>query len=81
MENKDNQTQYSVSGKTARCISLLKEVVSVQEKALMYFASEHIENSKEAEFFAESMGNAIKAFGDILGNKVYQNVVEGCEAI
>lgn len=81
MENKDNSVQYSVSDKTVRCIALLKEVIAIQEKALTYFASEDIEDSKEAETFAKSMGNAVKAFGGILGSKVYQNVIDGCEAI
>lgn len=81
MENKDNSVRYSVSDKTVRCINLLKEVIAIQEKALTYFASEGIEDSKEAEAFAENMGNAVKAFGSILGGKVYQNVIDGSEAI
>lgn len=81
MDNKDNSVQYSVSDKTVRCIALLKEIIAVQEKALTYFASEGIEDSKEAETFAESMGNVVKALGGILGSKVYQNVIDGCEAI
>lgn len=81
MENKDNSVQYPVSDKTVRCIALLKEIVAVQEKALTFMAGEGIEDSKEGEQFAESMGNAVKAFGGILGSKVYQNVIDGCEAI
>lgn len=81
MENRDNSVQYSVSDKTVRCITLLKEVIAIQEKALTYFASEGIEDSKEAETFAESMGNAVIAFSGILGGKVYENVINGCEAI
>lgn len=81
MENKDNSIQYSVNDKTVRYIDLLKEVVAIQEKTLAYFVSEGIEDSKEAEIFAESIGNAVKTFDGILGGKVYQNVINGCEAI
>ena len=81
MENKDNSVQYSVSDKTVQCIALLKEVVAIQEKALTYFASEGIEETKDAETFAESMGNVVNALGGILGSTVYQNVIDGCEAI
>lgn len=81
MGNQDNSVQYSVSDKTVRCINLLKEVIAVQEKALAFMASEGIEDSKEAETFAENMGKAVKVFGGILGEKVYQNVINGFEAI
>lgn len=81
MENKDNSVQYSVSDKTVRCIELLKEVIAVQEKVQTFMACEGIDDSKEAETFAENMGKAVKAFGGILGDKVYQNVIDGCEAI
>lgn len=81
MENKDNSVQYSVSDKTVRCIELLKEVIAVQEKMQTFMACEGIDDSKEAETFAENMGKAVKAFGGILGGKVYQNVIDGCEAI
>ena len=81
MENKDNSVQYSVSDETVRCITLLKEIIAIQEKTLTFFANEGIEDSKEGEQFAESMGNAVMAFSGILGGKVYQNVINGCEAI
>ena len=81
MENKDNSIQYSVNDKTVRYIDLLKEVVAIQEKTLAYFVSEGIEDSKEAETFAKSMGNAVMAFSGILGGNIYLNVIEGREAI
>lgn len=31
MENKDNSVLYSVSDKTVRCITLLKEIIAIQE--------------------------------------------------
>nr|DAJ46448.1 MAG TPA: hypothetical protein [Caudoviricetes sp.] len=75
MGNKDNSIQYSVNDKTVRCIDLLKEIVAIQEKTLAYFVSEGIEDSKEAETFAESIGNAVKAFGGVLPEGIYNNVV------
>lgn len=54
---------------------LLKEVVAIHEETLAYFVSEGIEDSKEAETFAESIGNAVKAFGGILPEGIYNNVV------
>lgn len=81
MENKDKSVQYSLSDNTVRCINLLKEVIAVHEKVLTFFAAEGIEDSKEAETFADSMGNAVMAFSGILGGNIYQNVIEGREAI
>lgn len=81
MENKDNSVQYSVSDKTVRCITLLKEIIAIQEKTLTFFANEGIGDSKEAETFAKSMGNAVMAFSGILGGNIYLNVIEGREAI
>lgn len=81
MENKDNSAQYSISDKTVRCIALLKEIIAIQEKALTYFANEGIEDSKEAEIFAENMGKAVMAFSGILGGNIYLNVIDGRDAI
>lgn len=75
MGNKDNSIQYSVNDKTVRCIDLLKEIVAIQEKTLAYFVSEGIEDSKEAETFAESIGNAVKAFGGVLPEGIYSEVI------
>ena len=75
MENKNNSIQYSVNDKTVRCIDLLKKIVTIQEKTLAYFISEGIEDSKEAEIFAESIGNAVKAFGGVLPEGIYSEVI------
>lgn len=74
--NKINNT-YSVSNETARCIELLKHLVSAQEQALAYLSEHHLDEYGYGELFAEQMGEAVKAFGNLLGNKVYKKILQG----
>ena len=60
---------------TQRCISLLKELMAVQEKATKFLVSEGIDDSNEGTMIAESIGNAVKAFGGVLPEGIYNNVV------
>lgn len=51
---------------TRRCISLLKELMAVQEKAMKFLVSEGIDDSNEGMMIAEGIGNAVKAFDGVL---------------
>ena len=60
---------------TQRCIGLLKELMTVQEKAMRFLVSEGIDDSNEGTMIAEGIGNAVKAFGGVLPKGIYNNVV------
>jgi len=60
---------------TRRCISLLKELMAVQEKAMKFLVSEGIDDSNEGMMIAEGIGNAVKAFDGVLPEGIYNNVV------
>ena len=60
---------------TRRCISLLKELMAVQEKAMKFLVSEGIDDSYEGTMIAEGIGNAVKAFDGVLPEGIYNNVV------
>ena len=60
---------------TQRCVSLLKELMAIQEKAMKFLVSEGIDDSHEGMTIAEGIGNAVKAFGGVLPESIYNNVV------
>ena len=60
---------------TKRCIEMLKELIAMQEKALRFLATEGIDDSKEGLIFSDSFGEALKAFGDILPEGVYDRII------
>lgn len=78
MENvKKFDNNYSVSDDTARCIGLLKNLVSAQEQALAYLVEHNLDEYGYVEQFAEQMGEAVKSFGSMLGSKVYTKILRG----
>lgn len=60
---------------TQRCVGLLKELMAVQEKAMKFLVSEGIDDSNEGMMIAEGIGNAVKAFGGVLPEGIYNNVL------
>ena len=60
---------------TQRCVGLLKELMAVQEKAMKFLVSEGIDDSNEGTMIAESIGNAVKAFGGVLPDGIYSKVI------
>ena len=60
---------------TQRCVGLLKELMAVQEKAMKFLVSEGIDDSKEGLIFADSFGEALKAFDSILPEGVYDKII------
>ena len=74
----DNQNMIEVTvdnDATQRCVGLLKELMVVQEKAMKFLVSEGIDDSNEGMMIAEGIGNAVKAFGGVLPDGIYNNVV------
>ena len=74
----DNQNMIEVTvdnDATQRCVSLLKELMAVQEKAMKFLVSEGIDDSNEGMMIAEGIGNAVKAFDGVLPEGIYNNVV------
>lgn len=60
---------------TQRCVGLLKELMAVQEKAMRFLVSEGIDDSCEGVMIAEGIGNAVKAFGGVLPEGIYSEVI------
>ena len=76
MDNQNMMIEVTVGNDaTRRCISLLKELMAVQEKAMKFLVSEGIDDSNEGTMIAEGIGNAVKAFGGVLPEDIYNNVV------
>ncbi len=74
----DNQNMIEVTvdnDATQRCVGLLKELMVVQEKAMKFLVSEGIDDSNEGMMIAEGIGNAVKAFGGVLPEGIYNNVL------
>lgn len=77
MDNQNMMIEVTVDNDaTQRCISLLKELMAVQEKAMKFLVSEGIDDSNEGTMIAEGIGNAVKAFGGVLPEGIYSEVIE-----
>ena len=76
MDNQNMMIEVTVDNDaTQRCVGLLKELMAVQEKAMKFLVSEGIDDSNEGTMIAEGIGNAVKAFGGVLPEDIYNNVV------
>lgn len=76
MDNQNMMIEVTVDNDaTQRCISLLKELMAVQEKAMKFLVSEGIDDSNEGIMIAEGIGNAVKAFGGVLPEDIYSEVI------
>ena len=76
MDNQNMMIEVTVDNDTTqRCISLLKELMAVQEKTMKFLVSEGIDDSNEGMMIAEGIGNAVKAFGGVLPDGIYSEVI------
>jgi hypothetical protein len=76
MDNQNMMIEVTVDNDvTQRCVGLLKELMAVQEKAMKFLVSEGIDDSNEGTMIAESIGNAVKAFGGVLPDGIYSKVI------
>lgn len=60
-----------------RRIDALKELLKMQNKVMSFLIEEGIDGSAEGEAIAKSVGEMIKAFGDVLPDSIYNKVIEG----
>lgn len=60
-----------------RRIDALKELLKMQDKVMSFLIEEGIDGSAEGEAIAKSVGEMIKAFGDVLPDSIYNKVIEG----
>lgn len=76
MDNRNMMIEVTVDNDaTQRCVGLLKELMAVQEKAMKFLVSEGIDDSNDGMMIAEGIGNAVKAFGGVLPEGIYNNVL------
>ena len=76
MNNQNTIIEGTVdNGATQRWVGLLKELMGVQEKAMKFLVSEGIDDSNEGTMIAEGIGNAVKAFGGVLPEGIYSEVI------
>ena len=76
MDNQNMMIEVTVDNyATQRCVGLLKELMAVQEKAMKFLVSEGIDDSNEGMMIAEGIGNAVKAFGGVLPDGIYSEVI------
>ena len=76
MDNRNMMIEVTVDNDaTQRCVGLLKELMAVQEKAMKFLVSEGIDDSNEGMMIAEGIGNAVKAFGGVLPEGIYNNLL------
>ena len=76
MDNQNMMIEVTVANDaTPRCINLLKELVAVQQQAIKFLVSEGIDDSNEGMMIAEGTGNAVKAFGGVLPEGIYSEVI------
>lgn len=76
MDNRNMMIEVTVDNDaTQRCVGLLKELMAVQEKAMKFLVSEGIDDSNEGMMIAEGIGNAVEAFGGVLPEGIYNNVL------
>lgn len=65
----------SYEATTKRCLNMLEELLKAQDKVMRFLVSEGLDDSLEGETIADHMGDAIRAFSGILGDRAYQRVV------
>lgn len=76
MNNQNMMVEVTVDNDvTQRCVDMLKELMAVQEKAMKFLVSEGIDDSCEGVMIAEGIGNAVKAFGGVLPEGIYSEVI------
>lgn len=80
MDNQNMTTEVKmaeINNMILRRIDALKELLKMQDKVMSFLIEEGIDGSAEGEAIAKSVGEMIKAFGDVLPDSVYNKVIEG----
>lgn len=80
MENKNMTTEemmVDIYDKIRRRIDALRELLKLQKETMAFLVKEGLDDSKEGEAIAESIGEMIKSFGDVLTDNIYNKIIEG----
>lgn len=80
MNNQNMTTEVKIAeinNMILRRIDALKELLKMQDKVMSFLIEEGIDGSAEGEAIAKSVGEMIKAFGDVLPDSIYNKVIEG----
>lgn len=80
MKNQNMTTEVKmaeINNMILRRIDALKELLKMQDKVMSFLIEEGIDGSAEGEAIAKSVGEMIKAFGDVLPDSIYNKVIEG----
>lgn len=66
-----------ICDKIRRRIDALRELLKLQKETMAFLVKEGLDDSKEGEAIAESIGEMIKSFGDVLPDNIYNKIIEG----
>lgn len=80
MENKNMTTEemmVDICDKIRRRIDALRELLKLQKETMAFLVKEGLDDSKEGEAIAESIGKMITSFGDVLPDNIYNKIIEG----
>lgn len=80
MDNQNMTTEVKIAeinNMILRRIDALKELLKMQNKVMSFLIEEGIDGSAEGEAIAKSVGEMVKAFGDVLPDSIYNKVIEG----
>ena len=78
MENKNMTTEEMMVDICDKIrIDALRELLKLQKETMAFLVKEGLDDSKEGEAIAESIGEMIKSFGDVLPDNIYNKIIEG----
>lgn len=71
------EMMVDIYDKIRRRIDALRELLKLQKETMAFLVKEGLDDSKEGEAIAESIGEMIKSFGDVLTDNIYNKIIEG----
>ena len=71
------EMMVDICDKIRRRIDALRELLKLQKETMAFLVKEGLDDSKEGEAIAESIGEMIKSFGDVLSDNIYNKIIEG----
>ena len=80
MNNQNMTTEemmVDICDKIRRRIDALRELLKLQKETMAFLVKEGLDDSKEGEAIAESIGEMIKSFDDVLPDNIYNKIIEG----
>nr|DAF54519.1 MAG TPA: hypothetical protein [Siphoviridae sp. ctKwY15] len=80
MKNRNITTEeimVDICDKIRRRIDALRELLKLQKETMAFLVKEGLDDSKEGEAIAKSIGDMIKSFGEALPDSIYNKIIEG----